>query len=158
MNPQPATSGRPPGRTWTSQRRNAQPRGAGAWPRGQTQAFSLLEVMIACLIFFMAIFAILAMVSNSLRHARRLSRTEIDAGVVAAQLYKTNRLTEGTDSGDFGDVLRDYTWETRSFEAYTNGLWQVDVTVLRRGSRQPVDQMSVWIFSPESSGFLGGRR
>jgi Tfp pilus assembly protein PilV len=124
------------------------------------RAFSLLEVMIACGIFFMAIFAILAMVASSLRNARSLRRIDIDAGMVAAQLFKTNRIVEGTDSGDFGDMYRDYTWETRSFEAATNGLWQVDIVVRRRGLHDPVDAMNIWIFSPESSalGGVGARR
>ena len=52
--------------------------------RSQT-AFSLLEVMIASGIFFMTVFAILAMVSSVLRNARSLRRVELDAGMVAAQ-------------------------------------------------------------------------
>jgi hypothetical protein len=115
--------------------------------------------MVACGIFFMAIFAILALVSSSLRNARTLRRTEVDAGIVAAQLYKTNRLTEGTDSGDFGDIYPEYSWETQTMEVASNGLFQVDVALLRRGRQQPVDTMSIWIFSPESSPrALGPRR
>ena len=60
--------------------------------------------MIACGIFFMAIFAILAMVSSVLRNARGLRRIELDAGMVAAQVCKTNKLYEGTESGDFGNL------------------------------------------------------
>jgi len=122
------------------------------------RAFSLLEVMIACLMFFMAIFAILAMVSSSLRNGRSLRRMDIDAGMVAAQLFKTNRVFEGNDSGDFGSLYKDYRWSTRTFEASSNGLWQIDIDVTRRGNPQPVDQMSVLMFSPESSGPMGGRR
>src|SRR5436305_6848915 len=85
-------------------------------------AFTLMEVMIACGIFFMAMFAILALVSNTLRNARGLQRGEVDAGMVAAQLSKTNRVTEGGDSGDFGDAYPEFSWETESFEAETNGL------------------------------------
>ena len=114
-------------------------------------AFSLLEVMIACGIFFMAVFAILAMVSSVLRNARSLRRIELDAGMVAAQVCKTNRLTEGVESGDFGNLYPDYSWETESYEAQTNGLWQVDIVVRRRGVAQPVDSMSIYVYSPESS-------
>jgi len=122
-------------------------------PRSQT-AFSLLEVMIACGIFFMAVFAILAMVSSVLRNARSLRRTELDAGMVAAQACNTNKLTEGAASGDFGNVYPDYSWETETYEAETNGLWQVDIVVRRRGVPQPVDQMSILLYRPESqSGF-----
>lgn len=113
-------------------------------------AFTLLEVMIACGIFFMATFTILALVSQCLRNARRLQRIEVNAGMVAAQLYKTNQLTEGTDSGDFENVYRDYSWETVSQQIGSNGLWQVDIVVRRRGLSQPADTMSVWLFSPNS--------
>lgn len=115
-----------------------------------TTAFTLMEVMIASGIFFMAMFAILALVSSTLRNARGLQHDEVDAGMVAAMLSKTNRVTEGSDSGDFGDSYRDFSWQTDSFEAETNGLWQVDIKVLRRGSQQPVDTMSIWVYSPDS--------
>jgi len=122
-------------------------------PRSRT-AFSLLEVMIACGIFFMAVFAILAMVSSVLRNARSLRRVELDAGMVAAQVCNTNKLTEGTESGDFGNLYPDYSWETETYEAETNNLWQVDIVVRRRGVPQPVDQMSILLYRPESqSGF-----
>ena len=114
-------------------------------------AFSLLEVMIASGIFFMAIFAILAMVSNVLRNARSLRRAELDAGMVAAQVCRTNRLTEGTESGDFGNLYPDYSWETDTYQAQTNGLYQVDIVVRRRGLPQPVDSMSIYVFSPDSA-------
>ena len=117
-------------------------------------AFSLLEVMIASGIFFMSIFAILAMVSGLLRNARSLRRVELDAGMVAAQVCNTNKLTEGIESGDFGNLYPGYSWETDTYEAETNGLWQVDIVVRRRGVSRPVDQMSIYLYRPESqSGF-----
>jgi Tfp pilus assembly protein PilV len=120
--------------------------------RGQTSAaaFSLLEVMIACGIFFMAIFAILALVSNTLRNARGLRKVEVDAGMVAAQIYKTNKLYEGTESGDFGNVYPDYSWETQTTEAATNGLYQVDIIIRKRGLNKPADAMSILVYAPES--------
>jgi len=124
-------------------------------------AFSLLEVMIACGILFMAVFIILALVSSTLRNARSLRRMEVDAGMVAAQMFKTNRIYEGKDSGDFGETYQGYSWDTEAFEVETNGLWQVDIRVLRRGNPDPVDRASIFIFSPESSSGPargGGRR
>ena len=102
-------------------------------------------------IFFIAVFAILALVSSSLRNARLLRHIEVDAGMVAAQLSKTNKLTEGVMSGDFGDTYHDYSWETVTQEAATNGLFQVDIVVRKRGLQNPVDTMSVLVFSPESA-------
>jgi Tfp pilus assembly protein PilV len=124
-------------------------------------AFSLLEVMIACGIFFMSVFVILALVSSTLRNARSLRRMEVDAGMVAAQMFKTNRLYEGKDSGDFGEAYQGYSWDTEVSEVETNGLWQVDIRVIRRGNPDPVDRASIFIFSPESSSGPargGGRR
>ena len=122
-------------------------------------AFTLMEVMIASAIFFMAVFAILALVSATLRNARALRHIEVDAGMVAAQLFKTNRFSEEVESGDFGKAYPDYSWQTVSMERETNGLWQFNITVMRRGQHDPVDQMTVFIFSPESSaGPFGAKR
>src|SRR5215467_4098981 len=60
-------------------------------------AFSLIEVMIACGIFFMATFAILALVSTTLRNARALQRGDVDAGMAAAQIYQTLRTNRQTE-------------------------------------------------------------
>jgi hypothetical protein len=119
--------------------------------RSSRTAFTLLEVMIACGIFFIAVFAILGLVSNCLRNARALRHIEVDAGMVAAQLSKTNRLTEGTLTGDFGDTYHDYSWEMETQEFATNGLYQVDIVVRKRGLANPVDTMSILVYSPESA-------
>ena len=118
--------------------------------RGFAKAFTLMEVMIAAGIFFMCIFAVLELVTMSLRNARALRQIDVDAGMVAAQLYKTNKLTEGIDSGDFGDLYPDYSWKTVSEQIQSNGLWQVDIVVRRRGVQNPVDQMSILLYSPDS--------
>jgi hypothetical protein len=118
--------------------------------RSRATAFTLMEVMIACALFFMATFAILALVSQCLRNARALQKIEVGAGSVAAMLYKTNMLTEGHDAGNFGNTYRDYSWETDTQQIGTNGLWQVDIVVRRHGLREPADAMSVWLFSPNS--------
>lgn len=125
--------------------RNSPPR----IPRSRS-AFSLLEVMVAGGIFFMAIFAILAMIANVLRNARSLRRAELDAGMVAAQVGNTNKLYEGVQSGDFGNLYPGYSWEAETLEAATNGLFQVDIVVRLRGIQQPVDAMSIFLFRPES--------
>ena len=113
-------------------------------------AFSLLEVMIASGLFFVCIFAILAMISNVLRNARSLRRVDLDAGMVAAQVSNTNKLTEGSQSGDFGNLYQEYSWEADQYEVGTNGLWQVDIVVHRRGLQKPADVMSIWLFRPDS--------
>jgi type II secretory pathway pseudopilin PulG len=126
------------------------------------KAFSLLEVMVAIAIFFMAAFAILTLVSGALRNARMLERPQVDAGAVASALSITNRIVEGTASGDLGDLrgdtYRGYTWETSSIEVQSNRLFQVDITVLAPTAGHPVfSKVSLRLFRPESPpGILDG--
>ena len=105
----------------------------------------------------MAVFAILGLVSGVLRNARSLRRTELDAGMVAAQASNTNRLYEGSESGDFGKIYPDYSWGQTVYEVGTNGLWQIDIMVCRRGLQNPVDMMSVWLYRPWSQPGVGPR-
>jgi hypothetical protein len=133
------------------------PRPSACRSRRAQTAFSLLEVMIASGIFFMTIFAILAMVSSLLRNARGLRRIELDAGMVAAQVCNTNKLYESTDSGDFGNLYPGYSWDSDTYEAETNNLWQVDIVVRRRGVSQPVDLMSLYLYRPDSPQGTGPR-
>jgi len=116
-------------------------------------AFTLLEVMVACGIFFMVTFAILGLVAGTLKNARSLQRAEVDAGMAAAQVFqtlKTNKYEEGQLSGDFGEAYQDYTWEA-SWEPYqTNGLLQVGLIVHKRGNARPVDILTFWVFSPNA--------
>ena len=121
-----------------------------ASPLRRFNAFTLLEVLIACGIFFIATFAILALVSNTLRNARILRHVEVDAGMAAAELFKTNVVFEGSESGDFGDAYPEYSWERIYTPAESNGLWQVDIILRKRGVPKPVDVMSMLLFSPES--------
>src|SRR5947207_7188578 len=85
-------------------------------------AFSLLEVMIAMALFFMAIFAILGLTSQSIGAAARLQRHEVDIAGLAAELSLTNLLQEGVESGDFGDLHPGVTWTRSITEVSSNGL------------------------------------
>jgi len=125
-------------------------------------AFTLLEVMVATAIFFMAVFAILGLVAGALRNARALQQIDADAGMLAAELNLTNRLKEGVESGDFGNLYPGYTW-TRDTYLWpvmpTNGLFQVDFTVSRQVGKQPVEtHMSILCFAPDSQVSGGFRR
>ena len=71
--------------------------------RGRARAFTLLEVLVAMGLFFLAIFAILDATNQSLRAARSLQINLPDASVFAADLYLTNRLEEGREPLDFAD-------------------------------------------------------
>ena len=103
-------------------------RAHGANSGAKRSAFTLLEVSIAMALFFMATFAILGLVSSTLRNARALQETEVDASMLASELSATNKLYEAVDSGDFGDAYKDYSWTREIRAANTNGLFEVTDT------------------------------
>jgi hypothetical protein len=116
-------------------------------------AFTLLEVMIACGIFFAATFAILALVSSTLRNARGLQKGDVDAGMAAAQIFQIVRTNKNADlnlSGDFGEAYPDFSWQAQSGQFDTNGLLEVDIVVNRHGLNKPVDSMSILVWSPDA--------
>ena len=117
--------------------------------------FTLLEVMFAVVAFCTATFAILGLVSQSLNTARRLQRPMVDAGLVASQLSLTNKLVEGTASGDLGELLGDgykgYTWDYAVDEAQSNKLFQVVIAVQSNAGNKPVvSKMTVLFYRPDS--------
>lgn len=131
------------------------------FPQLRSNAFTLLEVMIAVGIFFMATFAILGLISTSLANARRLQKPLIDASVLASDLSLTNKLVEGTESGSLADVLgKDYSgydWVSHVTEVQTNKLFQVDYVIENAGNRVVVSQISLLLFRPQSDpGSLDG--
>jgi Tfp pilus assembly protein PilV len=123
----------------------------------QQRAFTLMEVMIAIAIFFMSVFVILALVSQSLANARRLQRPIVDAGMIASELSLTNQIVEENQSGDFGDAYPGYTWTADITEVQTNKLFQVDYVVQRSDNKEVMQKMSVLFFRPQSpAGSLDG--
>ena len=123
---------------------------ASAW------AFSLLEVMIALTIFFLAIFSILASVSRSLGAARSLQQKFPDISALAADLMLTNRLEEGTGGGDFGDLYPGYTWTGSTNQIATNGLFQIDFVI--RSVKGVEWTSSIYVWRPDSKVSTFGRR
>jgi Tfp pilus assembly protein PilV len=125
-------------------------------------AFTLLEVMIAMGIFFVAIFGILGLVSQNLRAARYLQRKEVDITTLAAQFSFTNRLEEGFDSGDLGEAYPGYLWSRTVTEVSSNGLFRVDFTLHEptHNRRSPLTErhLSILLYRPGSGLFLGTRR
>jgi hypothetical protein len=125
-------------------------------PGSKRRAFSLLEVMVAIGLFFMAVFAVLGLVSISLQNARHLKRPIVDAGVLAGELSLTNQLIEGMASGDLSALLgksyQGYTWTYAVQEVQSNKLFQVDFIVQDGNSygRPVVSKMSILLFRPHS--------
>jgi hypothetical protein len=130
-------------RPWTDS--YARPHGRSS---RQVAALSLIEVMIAMGIFFMVVFAILGMVSNSLRNARALQGTQGDAPISALAGFLTcsNRLDEGTYSGDFGDLFPNYDYDYEVIPI-TNGLVRIDMMVRGGTGKRPEESsMSILLF------------
>ncbi|MCL5098484.1 MAG: prepilin-type N-terminal cleavage/methylation domain-containing protein [Candidatus Omnitrophica bacterium] len=122
---------------------------------GGSNAFTLLEVMIATAIFFMAIFAILNLVSQNLRAARALQQTGIDASSLAAELSLTNRLEEGGLPVELADeFVKDnpgYNCDGEITMVSTNGMFQVDLRVWGNSQPPPADpSLSVLLYRPDS--------
>ena len=96
-------------------------------------AFTLLEVIIACAIFFLVGFAILELVASSLKSARKLQSREPDPGIVPHALSLSNKWEEGTFSGTFEDIAPGmypgYRFEGEAREIGSNGLWHADLMV-----------------------------
>ncbi len=106
-------------------------------------------------LFFITVFAILGLVSNTLRNARFLQHVDVDPSSFVACLANTNKLYEGRYDLDsfpeLEDVYKDYTGWADCREVGTNGLFEVDFTLQRRGHGRPTDStMSVLFFRPES--------
>ena len=119
------------------------------------RAFSLLEVMIAIAILFVGTFAILGLISSSLANARRLQRPLVDASALVGQLSLTNQLTEGTFSGNLGDVLgkpyAQYSWQGEVLEVGSNRLFQADFVIRNAfGNRDIIARTTTLFFRPQS--------
>ena len=118
-------------------------------------AFTLLEVTIACAIFFMVAFAILEMVTRSLSAARSLQKHDPDPGIILHALTLTNTFEEGTMSGDYEDIAPGmypgYRWEAFITEIGSNGLFQVDVlSYNQRRQRENPSTVSGQFWRPNS--------
>jgi Tfp pilus assembly protein PilV len=140
-------------------------RPAPGFGRRINRAFSLIEVMVALAIFFMAVFAILGLLSQLLKNARAFQHKKgADAGMVHAYWSSiTNRVTEGLESGEFSDLAefqdqyRDYSWEKDTMFYATNGLWQVDYRVINKRSGRVESSVSTFFYDPNTqSRSLGG--
>jgi len=116
-------------------------------------AFTLIEVMIAVAIFFVAMFALLALLNSGIHAASILRRNAPTAGMAVAEsgLMVTNKLEAEYKSGDFGEVYPDFAWQENVSLVATNGqngLFQVEVEIFRRGA--PYTSTSILLYKPIS--------
>lgn len=128
-------------------------------------AFTLLEVMVAIAIFFVAAFAILGLVSTSLDSVRRIERPSVDASPVLARYAATNSLVEGVYQGSLGDPellgkdYRDYNYVVGIEEIRSNHLYSVECKITSAlGTRQVISDMTTILYRPHSPpGSLDGQ-
>src|SRR5262245_58682024 len=89
-----------------------------------TLAFTLIEVMVALLIFFMAVFTVLGLLASTLKNARALQRKTTDCGPLATLISQTNRLYEGPLPSEvvqqFEDLYPDFTADGEITEVASN--------------------------------------
>jgi hypothetical protein len=118
-------------------------------------AFTLLEVMVACAVFFMVAFAILELVTQGLVAAKAIQQREPDPGIILASLSLSNALEEGSISGDYEDLAPGmypgHRWEAFIQEVGTNGLFEVNVLTFnqRKRSQNPTT-ISAQFWRPQS--------
>jgi hypothetical protein len=123
------------------------------------RCFTLLEVMIAMALFFMAVFAILNVISQGLGAARSFQREWPDVGLLTADLLLTNRLEEGFEQGDFGEYHPNFQWRREIVEVATNGLFRVDYSIHGMvDGRQLESTVSLLVWRPESESVVPGLR
>lgn len=133
------------------------------------RAFTLLEVILACTIFFIFAFSVLEMTTRSLKAARAIQEREPDVGLIAAMLSLTNKFEEGSMSGDFEDLypglFTGWHWNVEVLEVSSNGLFQADIVVHRDSKRGPAfTALKTLFYRPESppgsatGGGMGGAR
>ena len=118
--------------------------------------------MIAVAIFFMCAFSVMELVSQNLKSVQRLQKPAVDIGSLASELSLTNKLEEGGDSGDFGNLYPGVSWTRNITMVATNGLFQVDFIVQdgTAGGRFPAEsRLSIFLYRPHSlMGATVGRR
>ncbi|HYE32387.1 MAG TPA: hypothetical protein VEH27_13225 [Methylomirabilota bacterium] len=113
-------------------------------------AFSLLEVLIASALFFIAMFSVLALSSRSLNAARNLSPTHADISELVLPLVLTNRFTD-EDLGVLSDGFENFpehSWEREIVPWYTNGFFRVNFRIMRGG--QIESESSIYMYKPAS--------
>jgi hypothetical protein len=147
---------------WPGRRGTAYSRPSTARHLSSVSAFTLLEVMIAVAIFFMCAFSVMELVSQNLKNVQRLQKPAVDIGSLASELSLTNKLEEGGEAGDFGNLYPGVSWTRNVTMVVTNGLFQVDFIVQDRtaGGRFPAEsRLSIFLYRPDSlMGATVGRR
>ncbi|MBL9167820.1 MAG: prepilin-type N-terminal cleavage/methylation domain-containing protein [Verrucomicrobiales bacterium] len=116
------------------------------------RGFTLLEVMIACFVFFVVAFSVLQMMTAGLVGARSLQKNKVDpVAMLAAGVTSTNATFEPVAvSGDFGEDYPDFSYDYLPSQVASNGLWQIEFRVYPKdGGPSNPSKLTVFIYCPE---------
>lgn len=119
--------------------------------------FTLLEVMIACFVFFLVAFSVLQMTTVSIVAAKSLQRNTVDVGLLAAEVTATNKIyEEGPHSVDYQDLYPDYLWEYNVRQYASNGLYEVEFVVTpKSGGPASATRIKTLVYSKDSPPGVG---
>lgn len=119
--------------------------------------FTLLEVMIACFVFFLVAFSVLQMTTVSIVAAKSLQRNTVDVGLLAAEVTATNKIyEEGLHSVDYQDLYPDYVWEYNVQQVESNGLYEVEFVVTSKsGGPGSTTRIKTLVYSKDSPPGVG---
>jgi len=125
------------------------------------RAFTLLEVMIAVGILFMCLFAVMALLTNSLASARKLQQhRDIDTGSIAGLIYvelvNTNSLSEGPVDVDLEEMFPGSKCHADLTQVGTNGLCQVDFDVERNQKIEAQSHFFIYLPNMKVGGISRG--
>jgi hypothetical protein len=114
------------------------------------RAFTLLEVIVACGIFFMVAFALLELVTRGLVAAKAIQQRDPDPGIILAALSLTNSFEEGEVSGNYEDIAPGmypgHRWEAFITEVGSNGLFEINVITHNERKRSQNPATTVGLF------------
>jgi hypothetical protein len=120
----------------------------------QTSAFTLLEVIVACSLFFMVAFAVLEIITVGLVAAKKLQRTEPHFEFLISPHVLTNQLLEGTYSGSFQEIMPDlypgFSWECTIEEVGSNGFFRVDYVIIDGMAKGQPRTLTTFFHKPAS--------
>ena len=120
----------------------------------RSSAFTLLEVIVACSLFFMVAFAVLEIVTIGLVAAKKLQRREPHFEFLISPHILTNQLTEGVYSGSFDEIMPDlypgFSWEYEILEVSSNGFFRVDYAIFDATAGARPRTLTTFLHKPAS--------
>lgn len=117
-------------------------------------AFTLLEVIIACSLFFMVAFSVLQIVTTGLVAARKLQQREPHFEFLTSPHVLTNQLIEGVYSGTFDEFFPDlypgFSYEYEIVEFGSNGFFKVDYAIIDSAAGARPRTLTTFFHKPAS--------